>query len=198
MEFALSQEVHTIEKELVTNKYFLVSARVNEIQDVLLWDEQAKIVSTGSGYSSPEDRERRLENLKKMIDDLNYQIQFIKINLKPPAETPSEPITSTILHDNSDTINLEEFNKILSKDKANSGRAHIDSITIASDLRGQGVGTSIIDQLSLDLKSKGYQYLSLDTGVNNYAMVKASKGFSFYHNSPYETNKPRLLGLKKL
>ncbi|KKT51429.1 MAG: Acetyltransferase family protein [Candidatus Collierbacteria bacterium GW2011_GWB2_44_22] len=188
MEFALSQEVHTIEKELVTNKYFLVSARVNEIQDVLLWDEQAKIVSTGSGYSSPEDRERRLENLKKMIDDLNYQIQFIKdiagrnigcvmINLKPPAETPSEPITSTILHDNSDTINLEEFNKILSKDKANSGRAHIDSITIASDLRGQGVGTSIIDQLSLDLKSKGYQYLSLDTGVNNYAMVKASKGF---------------------
>lgn len=154
----------------------LLKANNKDIEQILEWDEEAKIASTGSGYSSERKVEKR-KNFVMMLEDSRHELLIIK-----SKENPSFTVGCVILDCNPEKFDcLNEATTVIEEECSakvpedlNERRVHINSITVDQQFRGHGIGKLTLKLLESKYKTEGYKYISLHTSLNNRSMIGAT------------------------
>ncbi len=193
-------------------------ATSEDVNDLLIWDEEAKKASTGDGYSSERTQQRRKE-LQEMITNPDCIIRIVEINVNTednglhkkaigmviaekyvqhnPIKFIGEPyILEDIANRDIEPLTLNQIEQFIKS----PNRVHLLSTAISPEYRGQGIGTKTINLLFDELSKSGAEVITFDTGVENLALQKTVKDATYIkaedQNLGYTNN--RLFGVKKL
>lgn len=196
----------------------IVSLRLATLEDVdqlVVWDEEAKTASTGTGFT-PERRQQKIIEFQEKINNSNSIVRVIE-NIENNglekkavgmivAEINPRPIFvkfigEPYLIDDEENLKKQPFGFAeIQQLLNNSKRANFLSIAISSEWRGQGLGKKATGLLLDILTRMKVEVLTFETGKENYALQKTIKDATYVDiedaNSGYGND--HLFGIKKL
>lgn len=201
----------TVESEHMPVKFILRPATLDDIELVLELNEQASIASTGKSY---ENRNQARVKLETYLTSSRYGILIAEtehglnvgmtiLDLDPEPTTPNligQPfIVPNEDHPEGQPLTSDEIKAIHHNEGGR--RAHILSTAITKEEREKGYGKHIKAEMELILKQWGYVAITNDTGVDNIALQRSSKGFTFVREIPEQGSAyidEKLIGAKRL
>lgn len=171
-------------KPETTSKLRMRPATTGDLDLLLDHFEQARVASTGSGFTV-EERQAHRENFEYMLTDRRFGSLVFEDGDRVVAtmlfETSPEPITVRNHHLHAESpqdITSAEAMLLISGFEPAITRVHVSSITVDPKLRGQGVGQKVIEQFEGQFAGS-YDVISFQTGEENTAMQKLAEKCGF-------------------
>lgn len=179
-----------VKTEIDQTNLVMRKATSEDVNDLLIWDEEAKKASTGEKYSQERIQQRRNE-LQEMITNPDCIIRIVEVFVNTEDKGLHKESIGMIMAEKSvqrnpikfigepyvleDTANRDKEPLALSQIEQyimNPNRVHLLSVAISPECRGQGIGKKTINLFFAELSESGAEVITFDTGVENLVLQK--------------------------